>query len=92
MSRTIHPWSCYRNENGIVILTYEEGEIMIAISGITKKQIDSLREELKAFELLDIELKKDLKNITEKVPIKKIGSIIHEGNSGILLFAKISIK
>lgn len=55
----LHPWSCYRNEDGEIVLCYAIIDHSIAIVGITKQQIDSLREELKAFELLDVELDQD---------------------------------
>ena len=56
----LHPWSCYRNEDGEIVLVYCIIDHSIAITGITKQQIDSLREELKSFELLDMELNQSL--------------------------------
>lgn len=55
----LHPWSCYRNEDGEIVLLYCIVNHSIAIMGITKQQINSLREELKSFELLDMELNQD---------------------------------
>ena len=63
-TQPFHPWSCYRDENGDIVLMYEGIHQSFYLRGITKEQVSSLREELKAFEFLDMELNQSL--MTEK--------------------------
>ena len=58
----LHPWSCYRDENGEVVLSYAMVGHSVTIVGITKQQISSLQKELEAFEQLDSELNQDLED------------------------------
>ena len=59
-TQPFHPWSCYRDENGDIVLMYKGIHQSFYLRGITKEQVSSLREELKSFEFLDMELNQSL--------------------------------